>query len=290
MEQVICKHGHFYDGDKYKDCPHCAAGMKPVVPSVFTMVRDASQDGKGKSEEKTTDRLKKMLFGGRTGSKAKDIPGNLNREQYSREIVSSGASASVNTSGAYHTGQGISKIEPKNLGNSYPATELIREPESTKSSFQTAEAIEEPKSTGNSCQKTEYVRPEKSEERYDEDYTIGFFSTSKNIEPPVGYLICVEGKDYGNGFPLKSGNNSIGRSASMDVAVMDPKVSREKQAYVMYEPHKREFFLKPGDSAGLCYLNDEVALEPKKLKAHDVILLGDTKLMLIPVCDEKFSW
>lgn len=271
MEQVICMQGHYYDGDKYKDCPHCASGMKPAAPSVFAVPRDTSQDGngKGKSEERTSGRLKKMLFGGRTGSREKDVRDNLSKEQHSREEQ---------------------ETESKSVENSYPATEIIIEPEDAEDSFRAAEVIEEPKSTGNSFRKTGHVSPEENGERYDEEYTIGIFSMGKNIDPPVGYLICIEGVDYGNGFPLKSGNNSIGRSASMDVVVMDPKVSREKQAYLMYEPRKREFFLKPGDGSGLCYLNDEVVLEPKKLQAHDMILLGDTKLMLIPVCDEKYSW
>ncbi len=120
--------------------------------------------------------------------------------------------------------------------------------------------------------------------------TIGYFSTSGGTDPPVGYLICVEGDDYGIGFPLKSGNNSLGRASSMDVVIMDAQVSREKQTFVMYEPHRREFFVRPGDGSGLCYLNDELVMGPKKMEAYDRLQLGNTKLMLIPVCGEKFSW
>ena len=58
----------------------------------------------------------------------------------------------------------------------------------------------------------------------------------------------------------------------------------------MYEPRKREFYMKPGEGTGLCYLNEELVLEPVKMKAFDLILLGDTKLMLVPVCCERFSW
>ena len=124
----------------------------------------------------------------------------------------------------------------------------------------------------------------------DDGKTIGFFSTGHATEPPVGYLMCIAGEDFGTGFPLKSGNNTIGRSQSMDVVVMDTKVSREKQAYIMYEPYKREFYIKPGESSGLCYFNEEVVLAPMKMKAYDVIMLGDTKLMLFPICSAQFSW
>ena len=124
----------------------------------------------------------------------------------------------------------------------------------------------------------------------DDMKTVGYYSTGKATEPPVGYLICTKGDDYGTGFLLKSGNNTIGRSASMDVVVMDMKVSREKQAFVMYEPHKREFYVKPGEGSGLCYFNGDVVLGPMKMNAYDKIGVGDTELMLIPVCTQEFSW
>lgn len=76
----------------------------------------------------------------------------------------------------------------------------------------------------------------------------------------------------------------------MDVVLLDPKVSREQHGDILYEPHKREFYLIPGKSSGFCYFHEEAVWSPVQLKAHDVITLGDTKLMLVPVCDEKFGW
>ena len=76
----------------------------------------------------------------------------------------------------------------------------------------------------------------------------------------------------------------------MDVVIKDPKVSREKQAFVMYEPKNRQFFLKPGEGSGLCYLNGDVVLAPIEIHAYDKIGVGDTELMLIVVCCEKFGW
>lgn len=262
MEKKFCANGHFYDGDSFSECPHCAAGMKPAAPSCFSMENRMGQ-GEGRKDKPEG----KRKFFGRKKDRSTGNPHQVtvaldwrNRDQKSEtDPVSQEREAY-----AYSAAQG--------LGGAYPA--------------ETAEKSRQPSQEDMGEDSRLQERPRIQ----DEGHTIGFFSGSGATDPPVGYLICTEGEDYGTGFLLKSGNNSIGRSASMDVVVMDPKVSREKQAYVMYEPHKREFFLKPGDSSGLCYLNGELVLEPKKLQAYDMISLGGTKLMLVPVCGVNFSW
>lgn len=57
----------------------------------------------------------------------------------------------------------------------------------------------------------------------------------------------------------------------------------------MLATRKKEFYLKPADSASLCYCNDEVLLEPKKIQDYDRLTRGDTTFMLIAVCGEKFD-
>ena len=59
---------------------------------------------------------------------------------------------------------------------------------------------------------------------------------------------------------------------------------------ITFEPKKRFFYLQPGDSSGLTYLNDDYIDESKKLKPKDIIELGDSKFLFVPLCDETFSW
>jgi len=44
----------------------------------------------------------------------------------------------------------------------------------------------------------------------------------------------------------------------------------------------------PGESHELFYLNDNVVLNSEILKSHDVITLGETSLMFIPLCGPDF--
>lgn len=123
-------------------------------------------------------------------------------------------------------------------------------------------------------------------------------SRSRNIREstvsvfkPVGWLLCVEGAEYGKCFSLKSGVNTIGRSDEMDVVLKkDLAVSRSRHAQIEYLDEKRCFLVSAGDQRKIVYINDELLLEPTAMKKNDLLMLGDSSLMLIPCCDESFSW
>lgn len=125
----------------------------------------------------------------------------------------------------------------------------------------------------------------------DDSVTQRFYPNDMKTEPVVGWLVCISGEDAGTDFALKTGRNFIGRSANMDIVLAgDKSVSREKHAILLYEPRKREFLAQPGDSRELFYVNDEVVLNTEKLNAYDKLLIGNTELLFVPFCGEKFAW
>ena len=110
-------------------------------------------------------------------------------------------------------------------------------------------------------------------------------------EPPVGWLVCIKGPHIGQCFNVYSGRNSIGRNSSNRIVIgNDLHVSREKHAWISYEPRKKKFTVMPGDGSGLTYLNDEDIMSPNELKKGDKIELGETMLLFVPLCGEDFSW
>lgn len=120
--------------------------------------------------------------------------------------------------------------------------------------------------------------------------TIGYFGEIET-EPVVGWLVAIEGVHFGEDFKLKTGRNFIGRSANMDVALTgDPSISRDKHAILLYEPKSNMFLVQPGDAKELCYLNDKVVLSAVEIVANDILTVGDTKLLFIPLCTDKFNW
>lgn len=60
MNVIKCMEGHYYDGDKYAQCPHCGkAGVKPAVTVKKTDTVDKNVTLKV-AKEKTEERPLKM--------------------------------------------------------------------------------------------------------------------------------------------------------------------------------------------------------------------------------------
>ena len=114
---------------------------------------------------------------------------------------------------------------------------------------------------------------------------------TSQIEPVVGWLVCVLGSQQGLSFPLSGGRNRIGRSADMDVCLSsDPEVSRNMHCILTFDPASEAFYLQAGDGRGLTYLNGTLLLTPMQLKPHDLIRVGATTLLFVPLCGESFHW
>ena len=114
---------------------------------------------------------------------------------------------------------------------------------------------------------------------------------TSQIEPVVGWLVCVLGSQQGLSFPLSGGRNRIGRSADMDVCLSsDPEVSRNMHCILTFDPAAEAFYLQAGDGRGLTYLNGTLLLTPMQLKPHDLIRVGATTLLFVPLCGESFHW
>lgn len=125
----------------------------------------------------------------------------------------------------------------------------------------------------------------------DDAPTVGIFHDPSGVQPVVGWLVCIRGGEFGKSFTLKEGKNFIGRGPDMDVVITkDRAISRNRHACLIYEPHERVFFVQPGESHELFYLNESVVLNNEMLQAGDVLLLGETELLFVPLCGPNFSW
>jgi len=142
-------------------------------------------------------------------------------------------------------------------------------------------------SPGDKAKKYE-LRPQAQDE---EVATIGLFRKKKGFDPVVGWLVCVDGPDKGRDYRIHSERNFIGRSETMDIVISgDQTVSRENHAIISYDPKNRLFKLSPGDSRSLVYIGASMVDYPSELKPYDLIELGETKLMFVPLCGEHFQW
>lgn len=111
------------------------------------------------------------------------------------------------------------------------------------------------------------------------------------FNPVTGWLVCVKGPNKGMDFRIHSQNNHIGRAKHMDICIPgDPTISSERAATLIYDYKGKKFLIAAGTGLTLTYLNGEIVTGSAILKAYDVINIGDTDLLFIPLCGEQFDW
>ena len=121
--------------------------------------------------------------------------------------------------------------------------------------------------------------------------TVGMMQSQMGFDPVVGWLACVEGPSRGKSYTIRGGVNAIGRSERMDIVITgDLKISAENHAKISYSDKHNRFNLLPGEGRNIVYLNDEEVFTPMPLHAYDLIDFGETKLLFVPLCGEKFTW
>ncbi|KOY15762.1 MULTISPECIES: FHA domain-containing protein [Paenibacillus] len=125
----------------------------------------------------------------------------------------------------------------------------------------------------------------------EDDRTMPYLGETTGIEPVTGWMVCIEGPQMGQDYRIMAEKNFIGRSEEMHVRILgDNTISRRNHAVIVYDPKKRNFYLLPGDASGLAYHNNEAVYSPVELAAYDVIQLGRSKFIFIPLCGVHFEW
>lgn len=324
---VLCANpekGHYFDGNRYEKCPFCGYSKKSSdeqSQNVYTEKKqksvlglfykknkdyrsisrtmDLTSSGEKKEEKELEENEKSNNAGFIFTPTEKIEPEELaNEEEYDTPNNESGYDsvnecdeASDNT--VEHKQENTDNVSENEVAEDVKNRNAIQEDKpSDEMSY-----LKEQKKTAQTGGLADVIKKASANT---EGKTMSYFDSakksaekekSKNIDPVVGWLVCVEGAHFGESFNISAGMNSMGRNDSNRIVLsMDSSVSREKHAFITYEPRKRRFFVKPGDSSGLTYVNDEYITESIVIKAMDIIELGNSKFVLIPLCGENFSW
>ena len=111
-------------------------------------------------------------------------------------------------------------------------------------------------------------------------------------DPPVGWLVVVDGPGKGSVVTLGIGVNSIGRDQSERVSLDfgDNMISRSEQGTITYDREGRKFYVQPGRGKNLTYVEDGPVLEARELVPSTQLRMGETVLRFVPLCGADFSW
>lgn len=114
----------------------------------------------------------------------------------------------------------------------------------------------------------------------------------ETVRPATGWLVCINGATRGTDYRIYQGYTYIGRDPSQNqIAIPDDHVSSVPSARILYEETSRKFFINETNGArNPVYLNDELFDGRVELHAYDIIKLGNTRLLFVPLCTEKFAW
>lgn len=117
-------------------------------------------------------------------------------------------------------------------------------------------------------------------------------SAAHDLPLTAGLLMIVEGKGRGQILGLGLGRNKLGRGEDNEVVINygDDAISRSNHATIAVDPKTERFFMVPGDSTNLAYLDEEPLLEVKEIADKSVIQLGETKLIFVQVLGNYLDW
>lgn len=294
MKLTKCEKKHFYDADKYDKCPHCGgANLTPARdnPKSHKPGGGGFSPASGSSNTLTsqTSHLGGQLMDKNTASFIEEFS-HPKPAQASKPPVAPKPNPPVIPITPYKS------AAPVNKGVSGEDEETVME--------RTPLPVSPTSHTGtpstNLPQKVDEKPPERSVQSQlksivshgntDDQRTVAFYDV-ENSHPVVGWLVGVKGVYLGESFNLKAGQNFVGRALNMDVPLTkDTSVSRNKHAIVIYDPKNKKFFVQPGESSGLTYLNGELLLIPTPIQEYEKIIVGNSELVFVPFCGDKFSW
>lgn len=110
----------------------------------------------------------------------------------------------------------------------------------------------------------------------------------------LAWLTVTNTSSKGKVFTVTAPKNTIGRADPehpVDIDLRNDRgISRGPQASLVYDPLNKKFFLQSAGGKTYVYVNQEMLLTYTELKAYDIIRLGDTNMVFVPLCNEKFSW
>jgi hypothetical protein len=113
------------------------------------------------------------------------------------------------------------------------------------------------------------------------------------LDPVVGWLVAIDGPKgvKGRDYRLYSEGNPIGREHHNRLVIKDDAIGRDTHATVTFDPRSADsaYYIQAG-GRHMLYLNGSAVLAPQRLNAYDVVEIGHTKLVFVPLCGERFRW
>ena len=128
----------------------------------------------------------------------------------------------------------------------------------------------------------------------DPNATVSLTESDMDYLPRVharAFLVCVDGPMTGASFVFQENKAIIGRQKNYEIALFrDNSVSRSPHAIISYDKDALRYTVAQGDPEKRVSVNGTFINAEQELKLYDIIGIGQTRMLFIPVCSEKFAW
>lgn len=285
MKVVQCSYGHHFDSDTYTMCPHCleeGRNGSVILPT----------DSAVKEKEPRKKALLEVIFPykSKNGAGEKQIIGTVPEVEPCIPVPSHQRTEEAPS---------LSKIYE------VPKTPINNDSGQTMAAIADAGTSQKnhsqvPDTPDDNVPLQQVIRHVTANE---DGKTMSFFATmmdssNKNEsekhrceDPVVGWLVAVSGPHFGKSFQIYVGRNTIGRDNENRIVLDgDMSISRSAHAIITFEPKRCDYFVQPGTSSGLAYINGGFLGTIQKLNKQDIVELGGSKFVFVPLCGPEFSW
>lgn len=128
----------------------------------------------------------------------------------------------------------------------------------------------------------------------DPNATVALTESDMDFIPRVharAFLVGIDGPMTGASYVFQESRAIIGRQKNYEISLFrDNSVSRSPHAILTYNRDALRYAIAPGDADKKVSVNGAFITEETELKLYDVIGVGQSRLLFIPVCSEKFAW
>lgn len=108
---------------------------------------------------------------------------------------------------------------------------------------------------------------------------------------PCGWLIRLDEPERGREYRILAGYNFLGSDAAADICISgDPGISPQRAAVLGYDAQMSLFSFGPCGGHLPVRVNGTMILDAVILNAYDVLTVGDTRLLFLPLCGKQFNW
>lgn len=276
MAMIKCPNGHHYDSNRFSSCPVCTA-ERPT--GTFEDERTVSGWEPGRNSEAA-----------RRDAESRNADGEINEER-----------SNMPTSTVFNDDL------DKTIGNfeSFPKPAFSNDDRASKNNYHDPEmtigtgvpsgfAPQRAASAGNvrgfSNFNSEKTLPLDLDYMDERTGSVFIDMSTKEFNPVVGWLVCIDGPEKGRDYRLRSGKNFLGRGTGMALSIPDdPKIHRENHFSVVFDPNSAKWYIVPGAGTST-YYNGKLLEDYHDLNDKDKIRAGNSDFIFKELCGEDFKW